>query len=98
MTRSINDDIVPMDSLGELYTRFASNRRFGGVVKAISGAFDSSAATLVTLLRRRPVARLMLLLYLLCIHGFVYVLIGNMQRLALRQDDTAPHLKEQAAL
>lgn len=90
MTRSINDDIVPMDSLGELYSRFASNQRFGGAVQAISGALDSSAATLVTLLRRRPVARFVLLLYLLCIHLFVYVLIGNMQRMALHEENVTP--------
>ena len=101
VTRSINDDIVPMDSLGEVYSRFASNQRFGGAVKAVSNALDSSAATLVTLLRRRPFARFVLLLYLLCIHLFIYVLIGTMQRMALHQEDGAlvQHLvKEEAGV
>ena len=87
-TRSANDDIVPLDSLGDLYSRFASNRRFAGAVKTVSGALDSSAATLVTLLRRRPVARLGFFLYLGSLHLFIWLLIGALQRKALRQDDT----------
>jgi hypothetical protein len=74
-----------MASLG-YYRRFSNNRRFGKAIKALGGSLDSLTGSLVGTLRRQPLARLLLVVYLLCIHGFVYVLIGRMQRASMRHD------------
>lgn len=53
---------------------------------------DSSANTLVSLLRSHPPARLLLLVYLTGIHLFIYLLIARMQRTALHQEPATIHV------
>lgn len=62
-------------------------------MQAVSGVVDSSAGTLVGLLRSHPPARLLLLLYLLGIHLFIYLLIGRLQRQVLHQVEGPPLMR-----
>eukprot|EP00892_Ulva_mutabilis_P010436 jgi/Ulvmu1/7765/UM039_0074.1 len=77
------DEVVPMASLGGYY-RIASNRRFGGAVKAFGGTVDRATAQVVALLRRHPAARLVVLLYIASVHLFIYLLLGRMQHTHLQ--------------
>ena len=49
---------------------------------------DSSSAASVTFLKRYPLGRLGVLVYLLCLHLFVWLLIHRMQRVAMAGDHT----------
>lgn len=73
---------MPFTALGAV-SRFSNHRRFGGAVKAVGGSVDAVTAFVVSALRRHPLARLLLLAYLLSIHAFVYVLLGRMQHKSL---------------
>jgi hypothetical protein len=76
-------DIIPMDALGEPYQRLARHRKLGGAVKATANFLDTTAASASQLLRQQPLARLIVFLYLVLIHLYVYFLLARMQRQAL---------------
>lgn len=59
---------------------------FGSGVDAMTGRF-------VAVLRRQPLARLLLLLYLASVHALVYMLLGRMQHLSLAHVHDAEALK-----
>ena len=48
-------------------------------VQAIGGTVDSVTAQVVAVLRRHPLARVAVLLYVLFVHLLIYVLLGRMQ-------------------
>jgi hypothetical protein len=49
-------------------------------VQALGGTLDSLTGRFVAVLRRQPLARLLLVVYLVAVHAFIYVLLGSMQR------------------
>jgi hypothetical protein len=48
-------------------------------VQAIGGTVDSITAQVVAVLRRNPLARVAVILYVLFVHILIYVLLGRMQ-------------------
>jgi hypothetical protein len=76
-------DIIPMDALGEPYQRLARHNKLGGAVKATANFLDTTAASASQLLRQQPLARLIVFLYIVLIHLYVYFLLARMQRQAL---------------
>ena len=76
-------DIIPMDALGEPYQRLARHNKIGGVVQASANFLDRSAASATQLLRQQPLVRLVVFLYLILIHLYVYFLLARMQKQAL---------------
>lgn len=48
-------------------------------MQAIGGSVDSVTAQVVAVLRRNPIARVAMLLYIVFVHLLIYVLIGRMQ-------------------
>jgi hypothetical protein len=81
--RSSQHDIIPMDALGEPYQRLARHNKLGGAVKATANFLDTTAASASQLLRQQPLARLIVFLYIVLIHLYVYFLLARMQRQAL---------------
>lgn len=81
-------DMVPMDALGESYERLVRNRKVGKVVRYAAKMLDSGAATASTVLRRYPVGRLAIFLYILFIHVYVYFLTGYLQRVVGRLESS----------
>jgi membrane protein YdbS with pleckstrin-like domain len=49
------------------------------VVQLIGGTVDSVTAQVVATLRRNPIARIAMLLYVVFVHLFIYVLLGRLQ-------------------
>lgn len=86
-------DIIPMDALGEPYQRLARHNKLGGAVQATANFLDTTAASASQLLRQQPLARLIVFLYIVLIHLYVYFLLARMQRQALmlvaQQDHSA---------
>lgn len=76
-------DIIPMDALGEPYQRLARHNKLGGAVKATANFLDTTAASASQLLRQQPLARLIVFLYIVLIHLYVYFLLARMQKQAL---------------
>lgn len=76
-------DIIPMDALGEPYQRLARHNKLGGAVQATANFLDTTAASASQLLRQQPLARLIVFLYIVLIHLYVYFLLARMQRQAL---------------
>lgn len=76
-------DIIPMDALGEPYQRLARHNKLGGAVQATARFLDSTAASASQLLRQQPLARLIMFLYIILIHLYVYFLLARMQKQAL---------------
>eukprot|EP00879_Flechtneria_rotunda_P003819 GHRR01004059.1.p1 GENE.GHRR01004059.1~~GHRR01004059.1.p1 ORF type:complete len:940 (+),score=461.32 GHRR01004059.1:146-2965(+) len=91
-------DIIPMDALGEPYQRLARHRKLGGAVQATANFLDTTAASASQLLRQQPLVRLIVFLYIVLIHLYVYFLLARMQRQALQlmagQDKTGPSIHE----
>lgn len=77
-------DIIPMDALGEPYQRLARHNKLGGAVQATARFLDTTAATASQLLRQQPLARLIVFVYVVLIHLYVYFLLARMQRHALQ--------------
>eukprot|EP00775_Hariotina_reticulata_P010414 gene10414-10572_t len=77
-------DIIPMDALGEPYQRLARHNKLGGAVQATARFLDTTAATAGQLLRQQPLARLIMFVYVVLIHLYVYFLLARMQRHALQ--------------
>ena len=48
-------------------------------MQAIGGTVDSVTAQVVAVLRRNPLARVAVLLYVFLVHLLIYVLLGRMQ-------------------
>eukprot|EP00878_Enallax_costatus_P027704 GHUV01029850.1.p1 GENE.GHUV01029850.1~~GHUV01029850.1.p1 ORF type:complete len:126 (+),score=48.53 GHUV01029850.1:175-552(+) len=89
-------DIIPMDALGEPYQRLARHRKLGGAVQATANFLDRTAASAAQLLRQQPLARLLVFVYIVLIHLYVYFLLARMQRqavmmLAAQDKSTAGH-------
>ncbi|KAL0037207.1 hypothetical protein WJX79_006059 [Trebouxia sp. C0005] len=80
---SLDDVVVPMDSLGEAFDRLANDNRVGSYVKAGARALDTSAAAAVRLIKQYPLGRLFVFLYIIGIHAFIYILISRLQGQAL---------------
>ena len=76
-------DIIPMDALGEPYQRLARHNKLGGAVQATANFLDTTAASASQLLRQQPLARLIVFLYIVLIHLYVYFLLARMQKQAL---------------
>jgi hypothetical protein len=91
MSFMLASDVVPMESLGGYYHRIASHQRFGSAVKAFSGTLDSLTAHVVALLRSQPLARVIILVYLMSIHALIYLLIARMQHASLHRDLSSRH-------
>lgn len=72
-----------MDALGEPYQRLARHRKLGGAVQATANFLDRTAASASQLLRQQPLARLIVFLYVVLIHLYVYFLLARMQRQAV---------------
>eukprot|EP01024_Parvocaulis_polyphysoides_P037530 TRINITY_DN3346_c0_g1_i1.p1 TRINITY_DN3346_c0_g1~~TRINITY_DN3346_c0_g1_i1.p1 ORF type:complete len:445 (-),score=79.69 TRINITY_DN3346_c0_g1_i1:232-1566(-) len=81
------EQIVPMEALGEAYMKLANNERVGRAVRAGAHVMDISAQNIVNLIKKHPLGRLLLLLYLVFIHLFIYILIGYMQRSAIQAEE-----------
>lgn len=79
----VGHDIIPMDALGEPYQRLARHRKLGGAVQATANFLDRTAASASQLLRQQPLARLIVFLYIVLIHLYVYFLLARMQRQAV---------------
>lgn len=77
-------DIIPMDALGEPYQRLARHNKLGGAVQATARFLDTTAASASQLLRQQPLARLVVFLYIVLIHLYVYFLLARMQKQALQ--------------
>lgn len=72
-----------MDALGEPYQRLARHNKLGGAVQATANFLDTTAASASQLLRQQPLARLIVFLYIVLIHLYVYFLLARMQKQAL---------------
>lgn len=81
-------DVVPMDAL-PVYQRLVSNRSVGAGVKAMASAVDRTASSLSTLLRRYPLGRLLLLVYVIFIHVYMYALTAQLQSRAVAEHAVA---------
>jgi uncharacterized membrane protein len=73
-------EVIPMDALGEHYMRLARNNRVGKAVKAAANFVDKAAVTASFLLRQYPLVRVIIFVYLVFIHMYLYYLTGKMQR------------------
>ena len=75
--------IVPMDSLGDAYTRLANAPgHLGHAVKAGANFLDSTASQTVRILRHYPLARLAVFVYFIGMHFFIYLLLHRLQKRA----------------
>lgn len=73
--------IVPMDSLGDAYTRLANAPgHLGHAVKAGANFLDSTASQAVRILRHYPLGRLAAFCYIIGMHFFIYLLLHRLQR------------------
>eukprot|EP01025_Chloroclados_australasicus_P041771 TRINITY_DN44569_c0_g1_i3.p1 TRINITY_DN44569_c0_g1~~TRINITY_DN44569_c0_g1_i3.p1 ORF type:complete len:437 (-),score=71.35 TRINITY_DN44569_c0_g1_i3:385-1695(-) len=82
------ESIVPMEALGETYMKLANNQRVGGAVRAGAHVMDLSAQNIVNIFKRYPFWRMVMLLYLVFIHLFIYILIGSMQGSAIEAEES----------
>lgn len=80
MEQRSRDSVIPMDALGEPYQRLARHNKLGGAVQATARFLDITAASASHLIRHYPLARLVVFVYVILIHLFVYLLIFKMQR------------------
>lgn len=87
-SRGVSHDVIPMDTLGEPYQRLIRHNRIGRAVKATGLLLDRTAATAAHILRTYPLGRLLVFLYVIFIHLYVYFLIARMQKLALHISST----------
>lgn len=85
-------DIIPMDALGEPYQRLARHNKLGGAVTATANFLDRTAASGMQIVRNYPLARLILFIYIVLIHLYVYFLLARMQRQALMLHGGLPGL------
>ena len=84
------EDVVPMDSMGPVYNRLASNRRVGRYISRGARMVDASASTVSVLLLKHPLFRLVVFCYLVSLHGFVYLLLSRFQRSAISSASARP--------
>eukprot|EP01026_Neomeris_dumetosa_P073989 TRINITY_DN7669_c0_g1_i1.p1 TRINITY_DN7669_c0_g1~~TRINITY_DN7669_c0_g1_i1.p1 ORF type:complete len:440 (-),score=89.73 TRINITY_DN7669_c0_g1_i1:956-2275(-) len=80
------ESIVPMEALGETYMKLANNERVGKAVRASAHFMDIQAQNMVNTFKRHPLLRLLVLLYVVFIHLFIYILIATMQRSAIQAE------------
>ena len=74
---------VPMDSLGDAYTRLANAPgRLGQAVTTGARFLDSTASQVVRVLRHYPLGRLAVFCYIIGMHLFIYMLLHRLQRRA----------------
>lgn len=75
--------VVPMDALGDTYTRLANAPgHLGGAVKAGARLLDGSAVHAVRLLKQYPLGRLVVFWYIVVMHLFIYMLLHRLQHRA----------------
>ncbi|KAK9825360.1 hypothetical protein WJX81_003665 [Elliptochloris bilobata] len=77
------EGVVPMEAMGEAYSRLANSRSVGGAVRAAARGLDVTASTFVRVLRQYPLGRLAVFCYVVFVHLFLYVLISRLQHRAL---------------
>lgn len=86
-SNSGNNDIIPMDALGEPYQRLARHNKVGKAVKAAANLLDGTASTAAWFLRQYPLGRLAVFGYLLLLHLYLYMLLARMQRFATHMEN-----------
>eukprot|EP00192_Tetraselmis_astigmatica_P010187 CAMPEP_0117682706 /NCGR_PEP_ID=MMETSP0804-20121206/19859_1 /TAXON_ID=1074897 /ORGANISM="Tetraselmis astigmatica, Strain CCMP880" /LENGTH=829 /DNA_ID=CAMNT_0005492949 /DNA_START=415 /DNA_END=2904 /DNA_ORIENTATION=+ len=86
---SYSNDMTPMDHLGAAYQRLANHAQLGGAIKGFTKAVDITAANAMSIMREYPLARVVLFLYSILIHLFVYILIQRLQNRYLLNDESS---------
>ena len=86
----LGDTVVPMRSIGGAYAKLANAPgRLGGAVQRSGDLLDSLASRVVWVLRRHPLARLMVFAYVIAMHLFIYVVLHRVQRTVLLHGNDA---------
>ncbi|KAK3280443.1 hypothetical protein CYMTET_11718 [Cymbomonas tetramitiformis] len=76
------DDVVPINTLGPAYERLANNKNLGGAIRHGAQFLDIAASALGSALRKQPIFRIMVFVYILSVHLFLSFLIQRLQRQA----------------
>ena len=81
------EEVVPIESIGPVYDRLAKNRRVGNYIRRGAQALDFSTSTVVGLLKKQPVVRIGLFVYIISIHFFLYFMMSRLQSKAIRMEE-----------
>mmetsp|Transcript_11547 Transcript_11547/g.36522 ORF Transcript_11547/g.36522 Transcript_11547/m.36522 type:complete len:377 (-) Transcript_11547:117-1247(-) len=79
MATHVDDDVVPMDTIGPMYDKLASDNRFGGMIKGGGKMLDATASQAARILRQSPLMRIVILCYIVFVHFFISYLIHRLQ-------------------
>lgn len=83
---AVMDEVVPMDALGDAYHRLANHSRLGNAVRTGARFLDDGASMAAKILRQYPLWRLVMFLYVIFVHLFVYFLLNRLQHRAFSVD------------
>ena len=80
------EEVVPMDSIGPVYSKLASHKKVGKYISSGARFLDVGASTLSALLKQKPLFRLVVFVYVLGVHAFIWLLLQKLQAKALRME------------
>ncbi|KAK9832277.1 hypothetical protein WJX74_005187 [Apatococcus lobatus] len=84
---AVDDVVVPMDALGDTYFRLANHDRVGRAVRVSAQWLDTFSASAMRFLRQYPLGRLLVFLYAIFVHLFIWLLIIRLQHRAFNVEE-----------
>eukprot|EP00898_Chlorokybus_atmophyticus_P000765 jgi/Chlat1/168/Chrsp1S08791 len=79
VTVDVEDNLAPIDAIGSAYEQLHNVKSVGPSIQRAARFLDFSAVTCGRFLWRNPMARIGFVLYLLCVHLFLMLLLHRMQ-------------------
>jgi len=82
----IEADLVPIER-HQIFSRLSKSRRLAPYIKKGARALDLSASTVTRLIKDQPLVRIIMFLYLVFLHVFLYFIMSRLQGKAIKMDD-----------